>query len=493
MIRTIRLTCTFLCLGIALAAAAFGQWTPIAPGIDYRQFSESGPNKVHVTRLNRAEPTAIVDTCLGLRSIPAGRERVSSMAARHEETLGYWGGEWGKYRYDVVAAINGSFFDTSNGAIIDGHLFSGSLDKRQHEGWNEWVPFVWKQDRSCFIGGSVDYPDSGNRVLYPATGQSQSITKVNLARGTDDLALYTPQFGLSTATNQWGYEVLVELTEPAGIIPLPGYFTGTVRALYSYQGDAVLPFNHVVLSAHGASIAQLAAGARVGGVIRISQQAVDYLSDGSTLSGHRWDRAYASLGGNFAFLRGGAVRSGGSDSILINRHPRTAIAFNASYLYFVVCDGRSVSSIGMNMSELGAFCLNRLGAMEGVNLDGGGSSALWVDGVIVNKPSDGTERTVANGMMMISLKENPPRSQQFTSGQKVEAKTAIGLRRGPGNNWEVLKTLPKGTRGDIRSNTVNGVYASGDYWWNGTFGSDEGWVVESALLISPGVRHWQSY
>ncbi len=495
MKRSIRPICTLMCFAIvlALASASFGQWTSIAPGIDYRQFSESGPNRVYVTRLNRAEPTAIVDTCLGLNAIPAGREQVSSMANRHEDTIGYWGGEWGKYRYDVVAAVNGSFFGMSDGAIIDGHVFSGSLDKRQHEGWNEWVGFVWKQDRSCFIGGSVDYPDTGNRALYPSTSQSQTITKVNMPRETDDLALYTPQYGPSTGTNQWGYEVLVELTAPAGIVPPPAHLTGKVRAVYSGIGNASLPFNHVVLSAHGASIAQLAAGAKVGGIVRITQTAVDYLSDGSTLSGNTWTGAYASLGGNYAFLREGVVRTGGTDSILIDRHPRTAIAFNASYLYFVVCDGRSTSSIGMNMSELGAFCLNRLQAVEGLNVDGGGSSTLWLNGSGVNKPSDGSERPVANGIMMISLRENLPRSTQFTSGQKVETKTAVELRRGPGENWDVLKTIPSGTLGEIRSNTVNGVYAKGAYWWNCTFGSDEGWAVESALLGSPGVRHWQSY
>jgi exopolysaccharide biosynthesis protein len=42
-----------------------------------------------------------------------------------------------------------------------------------------------------------------------------------------------------------------------------------------------------------------------------------------------------------------------------------------------------------------------MGALEGMNLDGGGSSALWVRGEIVNFPSDPTgERAVGNALVV---------------------------------------------------------------------------------------------
>lgn len=89
-----------------------------------------------------------------------------------------------------------------------------------------------------------------------------------------------------------------------------------------------------------------------------------------------------------------------------NRHPRTAIALtpNHKLLLFVV-DGRNKSSHGMNLSEL-SKTLCWLGAHDAMNLDGGGSSTLYIKGAttngVVNHPSDNKlfdhegERSVAN-------------------------------------------------------------------------------------------------
>ena len=67
------------------------------------------------------------------------------------------------------------------------------------------------------------------------------------------------------------------------------------------------------------------------------------------------------------------------------------------FVYFAVVDGRAPSwSVGM--SQLGlAGVLRRMGASDVINLDGGGSSAMWIAGRgTVNRPSDGTPRVVAN-------------------------------------------------------------------------------------------------
>ncbi|NGM66223.1 phosphodiester glycosidase family protein [Sphingobacterium sp. SGR-19] len=89
-----------------------------------------------------------------------------------------------------------------------------------------------------------------------------------------------------------------------------------------------------------------------------------------------------------------------------NRHPRTAIALTrgGKLLLFVV-DGRNKSAHGMNLHELSSI-LRWLGAKEAMNLDGGGSSTLYIKGAtengVVNHPSDNKlfdhegERAVAN-------------------------------------------------------------------------------------------------
>ncbi len=87
-----------------------------------------------------------------------------------------------------------------------------------------------------------------------------------------------------------------------------------------------------------------------------------------------------------------------------DRHPRTAVALSvdAATLWMVVVDGRSSASDGMTCREL-ADLLEGLGAYTALNLDGGGSSTLTVEGLgTVNDPSDGSERTVSNHLAVFA-------------------------------------------------------------------------------------------
>ena len=96
------------------------------------------------------------------------------------------------------------------------------------------------------------------------------------------------------------------------------------------------------------------------------------------------------------------------DSVPFNRlrHPRSAIGIkpDGSVLLLTV-DGRQKNSAGMNLFEL-ANVMKWLGCTSAINLDGGGSTTLWVNGYgengVVNYPSDNKkwdhegERRVAN-------------------------------------------------------------------------------------------------
>ena len=64
-----------------------------------------------------------------------------------------------------------------------------------------------------------------------------------------------------------------------------------------------------------------------------------------------------------------------------DRHPRTAMGLSRDKQTFllVVVDGRSGRSSGMYGTELAAL-MDKLGAWTALNLDGGGSSQMWVDG-----------------------------------------------------------------------------------------------------------------
>ena len=73
----------------------------------------------------------------------------------------------------------------------------------------------------------------------------------------------------------------------------------------------------------------------------------------------------------------------------LERHPRTAVGIRKDgTLLFVVVDGRQAGlSAGMTLPELAAL-LEKRGAHDAYNLDGGGSSTMIVNGEIVNSPSD---------------------------------------------------------------------------------------------------------
>jgi hypothetical protein len=103
------------------------------------------------------------------------------------------------------------------------------------------------------------------------------------------------------------------------------------------------------------------------------------------------------VGGHPTILRAGVVVDTTSDLCTV-RHPRTALGLSEDRhtLYLMVVDGRSSVSVGMTCEEEAAF-LRGLGAFDALNLDGGGSSTMWIRGDgVVNAPSDGSSRVVSN-------------------------------------------------------------------------------------------------
>lgn len=92
------------------------------------------------------------------------------------------------------------------------------------------------------------------------------------------------------------------------------------------------------------------------------------------------------------------------------RHPRTAVGWDESRrrFFWVVVDGRQAPySAGMSLPEL-EWLMLRLGSSHAINLDGGGSTALMVDGRLANRPSDAAgERQVANILALQGCRSAP--------------------------------------------------------------------------------------
>ena len=81
-------------------------------------------------------------------------------------------------------------------------------------------------------------------------------------------------------------------------------------------------------------------------------------------------------------------------------------------LMLLVIDGRSETSRGATLEET-ARILKDHGAREALNFDGGGSSALWVAGSLINQPSDrGGERKVSSVLALVPEPEPEPEPEE---------------------------------------------------------------------------------
>lgn len=88
-----------------------------------------------------------------------------------------------------------------------------------------------------------------------------------------------------------------------------------------------------------------------------------------------------------------------------DNQPRTAAGTSADgkYLYFITIDGRQSGYSGGATYYETAQWLQRFGASNGINFDGGGSTAMVKAGtnntaVVLNRPSGGTQRLVGNNI-----------------------------------------------------------------------------------------------
>ena len=83
------------------------------------------------------------------------------------------------------------------------------------------------------------------------------------------------------------------------------------------------------------------------------------------------------------------------------RHPRAAIGLDATRLLAVASEGRAPGEAGLTLAEL-ASLMAGLGARAAINLDGGGSTSLVVDGQLVNRPRDADGSDIPGGRPLLT-------------------------------------------------------------------------------------------
>ena len=101
------------------------------------------------------------------------------------------------------------------------------------------------------------------------------------------------------------------------------------------------------------------------------------------------------------------------------RNPRTAVGYTSdNNLILLTADGREGSSIGMTLMELARF-MQSLGCIGAINLDGGGSTVMYVNGSVVNKPQMRGGIPLSNALVL-SVKEPKNNENDTEITQKEE-------------------------------------------------------------------------
>lgn len=368
---------------------------PLGPGIAWwRRDDPRGPWRAMIVRIDLSQRDLSLRAVHARDSI-AGRELTSSMAQRV--------GRRDSAR--VRVAINADFFDlrtgqSENNQVTDGEWWVGRmLTESPFDTYdNVHSQFALAHDGRGSIGRYVlEARVWGPTGALPLLGVNSM--PAGLYEGT---ALYTPRFGARTPSPSPR-----DSTRRIAELPLRAIAAHGDTLRYVVQGAALpqggtpIPADGAVLSTHGDRVPPVQRW-QPGDTIRAWIGTMPRLTDGrppQQLIGG-WPRI---VEGGVNVAADAPVREGTISRNAEARHPRSAIGVSKDgrTLWLYAVNGRSASSVGMTLVELGD-AMRALGAWDALNFDGGGSTTLVIDGRVVNTPTDATgERAVANALLVL--------------------------------------------------------------------------------------------
>jgi len=216
-----------------------------------------------------------------------------------------------------------------------------------------------------------------------------AINGLNRQRADNELIVFTPEFHRTTLTDPSGLEIVVR--------------RGWVVEVRDLKGSSAIPADGFVISTSGNAREWALKDLRRGTPVQLLLN----LSPVETELADLWTQATNVIGGGPQLIKNGRVEiTNAAEKILpsfvTDGHPRTAIAkLKSGQLLLITVDGRQPGeSIGMSLTML-ADLLMEFGAVEAINLDGGGSTTMVIRNKLVNKPSDASgERPVSDAILL---------------------------------------------------------------------------------------------
>jgi len=382
--RRTRLRLFLLALVLAVAGHAQSVSTPVAPGLTYTaERVPAGPWEVRVLTLERGAQHLGLDMALG-RGRLQGVEQLSGIIAREATP-----------NDTIVAAVNDDFFVMAphpNAGLVSGLCVRrGELVMTARNR----PAFVLMADGTPRLGvfntaGTLDLPTGE----VPLGGLNQPPVE-------DGVRAVTAIFG-------WPIDTGCVAVKMAGLpLRVNGEWVGTVAEIVPAGTARQAAADEVLLQGEGAAAASLA-GLRVGDAVRLKLQTPD-------LPGP----VAMAAAGNLVLLKDGQIPF--PENAREPRHPRTLIGFNDRRIIIATVDGRQAGwSVGMTYREEAAL-MQRLGCTDAINLDGGGSTTAWVRGKVVNRPSDGGERRIANAILVRSTAPHGPLARLVVAPARIIA------------------------------------------------------------------------
>lgn len=359
----------------------------IGPGVYHSSYRlPEYPLNFQVMEVDLKNPYNMIETVkAGDKAV--AQERPTSMARRKDRP-----------GHEVVGGTNGDFYFyqdvIENGIPRSGQFLNGEM-------------IANPTGRASFILGKnkKPYVDRINFRADLISGEDKTrIHTVNMLRlewepnATDFLTLYTDKFGTYTSAIPEGTKVVIRPKDGGRLqVGANDTITCIVESVKDNTGATPIPAGKAVL--HGRD----GASAFLKGLTVGSEVTMAFRTQLRTTPNELLDFKEQVGGSDCIVLKYGQPQHE-AKTAASGKHPRTGMGFSqdSTRVFMVVADGRSGASARLDLLPFGEL-FKAVGAWNAVNLDGGGSSVMFVNNQkIVNSPSGVTERAVGNGVLVIS-------------------------------------------------------------------------------------------